>query len=588
MLTNVYVSHAGWHKRYVVLEHGLLTYAKSPSGIAKGKFHGAVDLALSVISTKAASRRIDIDSDHILHLKVKTPESFDQWVANLKAHRLSRQHELMQGNVTVNANEASTPSKPTDKVLCDSNNQVSSSNELSFREPLRSSSSIVDATTPMPKMNDWEVSDSLNRTQEKLVKLGSLLRFIEYHEAHCPNPIVTDLEGFKYKKPHKRRFHLRKKSKPPADQQQPKLPQPASMLDMATMVKQDGLSHVFRNSEDNLITHNVSPESSSDLDPNRHLSKTQAMGEFVQLANEANNNFRNLLKLFQNEHRRLKQEEEELIKDRQRGRSFRSLHRQASSFDNNDSTIDESVSSSMMPPTRLCRHSMDDTSILSATEYYDAEDDSSDVVLPDDQSEYNSSSSSEVDEDESAFTDYSEDGSNNNNNQQAQQVNEDNQQQQQQLQPLTMTGRRSRLPNVQPAGDISLWNLLCKNIGKDLSKISMPVTINEPLNVLQRLCEELEYCELLETAAASTDPCRRMLYIAAFAVSNYSSAYYRAGHKPFNPLLGETYEFDRPDKGFRFVAEQVCHHPPVSACHAEANNYVFWQGLYDDVVVCVF
>ena len=48
------------------------------------------------------------------------------------------------------------------------------------------------------------------------------------------------------------------------------------------------------------------------------------------------------------------------------------------------------------------------------------------------------------------------------------------------------TGRRGRLPMPRPdMGDISLWSLLCKNIGKDLSKISMPVTLNEPLNTLQ-------------------------------------------------------------------------------------------------------
>ena len=127
--------------------------------------------------------------------------------------------------------------------------------------------------------------------------------------------------------------------------------------------------------------------------------------------------------------------------------------------------------------------------------------------------------------------------------------------------------------------DISLWSLLRKNIGKDLSKISMPVTINEPLNLLQRLCEELEYCELLDMAAAMIDdPCQRMLMMAAFAISSYSSSYYRVGHKPFNPLLGETYECVRDDKGFRFIGEQVSHHPPISACHADSKNYVFWQG----------
>lgn len=48
------------------------------------------------------------------------------------------------------------------------------------------------------------------------------------------------------------------------------------------------------------------------------------------------------------------------------------------------------------------------------------------------------------------------------------------------------TGRRSKLPVPRPdTGDVSLWNLLCKNIGKDLTKISMPVTLNEPLSSLQ-------------------------------------------------------------------------------------------------------
>lgn len=48
-----------------------------------------------------------------------------------------------------------------------------------------------------------------------------------------------------------------------------------------------------------------------------------------------------------------------------------------------------------------------------------------------------------------------------------------------------------------------------------------------------------------------------MVYVAAFAVSSYGSSYFRAGNKPFNPLLGETYECIREDKGFRFISEQV-------------------------------
>ena len=51
--------------------------------------------------------------------------------------------------------------------------------------------------------------------------------------------------------------------------------------------------------------------------------------------------------------------------------------------------------------------------------------------------------------------------------------------------------------------------------------------------------------------------CLGQVLVAAFAVSGYSSTYYRAGSKPFNPLLGETYECIREDKGFCFFSEQV-------------------------------
>ena len=44
--------------------------------------------------------------------------------------------------------------------------------------------------------------------------------------------------------------------------------------------------------------------------------------------------------------------------------------------------------------------------------------------------------------------------------------------------------------------------------------------------------------------------------MAAFAVSGYASTDGRTC-KPFNPLLGETYEADYPDKGIRFISEMV-------------------------------
>ena len=74
----------------------------------------------------------------------------------------------------------------------------------------------------------------------------------------------------------------------------------------------------------------------------------------------------------------------------------------------------------------------------------------------------------------------------------------------------TFTGRRRELPvPITEMEGVNLWNLLCKNIGKDLSKISMPVTLNEPLSTLQRLCEELEYSDLVDKAVSAASPLDR-------------------------------------------------------------------------------
>ncbi|WVZ89823.1 hypothetical protein U9M48_036181, partial [Paspalum notatum var. saurae] len=71
------------------------------------------------------------------------------------------------------------------------------------------------------------------------------------------------------------------------------------------------------------------------------------------------------------------------------------------------------------------------------------------------------------------------------------------------------------------------------------------------------------------------DSLMRILYVAAFAVSGYASTEGRQC-KPFNPLLGETYEADYPDKGLRFLSEKVSHHPMIVACHCDGRGWRFW------------
>ena len=155
---------------------------------------------------------------------------------------------------------------------------------------------------------------------------------------------------------------------------------------------------------------------------------------------------------------------------------------------------------------------------------------------------------------------------------------------------------RHKLPAPRPDIEVTLWNLLKNLIGQDLTRVTLPVFINEPLTFQQRLAEELEAWPLLDIAAGGTEQLLpeddewkesqclrepadlakhstlRLLHVATFAVAGYASTYGRI-KKPFNPLLGETYELlecGANGGGIRHVSEQVGHHPPVTAFHCES------------------
>uniref|UniRef100_A0A8C4JW89 Oxysterol-binding protein n=1 Tax=Dromaius novaehollandiae TaxID=8790 RepID=A0A8C4JW89_DRONO len=139
--------------------------------------------------------------------------------------------------------------------------------------------------------------------------------------------------------------------------------------------------------------------------------------------------------------------------------------------------------------------------------------------------------------------------------------------------------RRTRIPD-KPNYSLNLWSIMKNCIGKELSKIPMPVNFNEPLSMLQRLTEDLEYHELLDKAVKCESSTEQMCFVAAFSVSSYSTTVHRTA-KPFNPLLGETYELDRLDEfGFRSLCEQVSHHPPAAAHHVYSKRgWTLWQEI---------
>ncbi|KAM9343472.1 oxysterol-binding protein-related protein 2-like isoform 2-T2 [Pholidichthys leucotaenia] len=135
--------------------------------------------------------------------------------------------------------------------------------------------------------------------------------------------------------------------------------------------------------------------------------------------------------------------------------------------------------------------------------------------------------------------------------------------------------RRKTLPAVMISrNNFSVWSILKKCIGMELSKIAMPVEFNEPLSFLQRFSEYMEHTHLIHQACSLSDSIERMKVVAAFAVSAVASQWERTG-KPFNPLLGETFELVREDEGYRLISEQVSHHPPISAFHAQSLKQDF-------------
>ncbi|ROV96429.1 hypothetical protein VSDG_05488 [Cytospora chrysosperma] len=153
------------------------------------------------------------------------------------------------------------------------------------------------------------------------------------------------------------------------------------------------------------------------------------------------------------------------------------------------------------------------------------------------------------------------------------------------LVPLPITDQVTRRKTIPPAMVMppSLIGFVRKNVGKDLSTISMPVSANEPTSLLQRVAEQLEYANLLDAATKQSTDTHRLLYVTAFAISQFSGsrAKERSIRKPFTPLLGETFELVRSENevpgGLRLIVEKVTHRPVRLAMQADSALWSFAQ-----------
>lgn len=99
--------------------------------------------------------------------------------------------------------------------------------------------------------------------------------------------------------------------------------------------------------------------------------------------------------------------------------------------------------------------------------------------------------------------------------------------------------------------------------GKLAVRISLPIRIFEPRTLLERVADGWNYAPtLLKKAAFSADPLERMKFVIAFVAGGFH--FCTGQQKPFNPILGETYEATYAD-GARVFIEHVSHHPVKSA-----------------------
>lgn len=103
--------------------------------------------------------------------------------------------------------------------------------------------------------------------------------------------------------------------------------------------------------------------------------------------------------------------------------------------------------------------------------------------------------------------------------------------------------------------------------GMDLSKVVLPTFILEPRSFLDKLSDSYYHADILSKAVHEDDAFTRMKLVVQW----YLSSFYKKPKglkKPYNPILGERFRcyWQHPTGSKTFyIAEQVSHHPPVSA-----------------------
>ncbi|XP_059254923.1 oxysterol-binding protein-related protein 5 isoform X2 [Mustela nigripes] len=132
-------------------------------------------------------------------------------------------------------------------------------------------------------------------------------------------------------------------------------------------------------------------------------------------------------------------------------------------------------------------------------------------------------------------------------------------------------GQASQVETVSEENKSLMWVLLRQlRPGMDLSRVVLPTFVLEPRSFLDKLSDYYFHADLLSRAALEGDAYRRIKLVLQW----YLSGFYKKPKgikKPYNPILGETFRccwfHPQTNSHTFYIAEQVSHHPPVSAFH---------------------
>ncbi|XP_072173364.1 oxysterol-binding protein-related protein 9-like [Diadema setosum] len=147
--------------------------------------------------------------------------------------------------------------------------------------------------------------------------------------------------------------------------------------------------------------------------------------------------------------------------------------------------------------------------------------------------------------------------------------------------------------DCQKHGSVITHLLSQVRLGMDLTKVVLPTFILETRSLLEMYADFFAHPELFANISDIESPKERMVQVVRWYLSAFHAG--RKGSvakKPYNPILGETFQCYWDIKGERaedavknevrdgpvpwagsdqvsFIAEQVSHHPPISAFYAE-------------------